>query len=229
MRNADTIGVGDVLKAAVPLDAWLISATTVTSYDATDRSTSETLTEGYANDYFLEPYNSSPKVRIKLNEDTAKAFNAGQQTLSILGEWGYANDTSPEKTTADAVGSTTATSVSVSSASDLGPAQTILIDSEQIYISSISGNNLTVERGVNGTTAATHSGGASVYLYEYPPLIVSACLDLGRIFFRDRDAGATPTIGSGDQGVTRSDFDASSVLSTLDEYRSASVTAEVYF
>ena len=43
------------------------------------------------------------------------------------------------------------------------------------------------------------------------------------------NAGATPTIGSGVEGVTRSDFDASSVLSTLDEYRSISVTSEVFF
>ena len=228
MKNYSTIGVGEVLKAAVPLDAWLISATTVTSYDATDRSTSETLTEGYANDYFLEPYNTNPKVRIKLNEDTSKAFNAGQQTLSILGEWGYGNDTLIV-TTADAVGSTTATSVSVSSASDLGPAETILVDSEQLYITSISGNTLTVERGVNGTTAATHSGGVNVSTYEYPPLVVSACLDLGRVFFRDRDSANTPLQYPYSANTPPSDFDSVAILSSLDRYRSISVTSEVYF
>jgi len=226
--NNQNIGVSDVYIPAIPLNSWLISPTTVTSYKATDRSSSETLTEGYGNDYFLEPYNRSPKVRLKLNEDTDKSFHGGQQTLSILGQWGYSNDTLLV-TTADAVASTTTTSVSVSSASGFGPAETVLIDSEQMYITSISGNTLTVERGVNGTTAATHSGGASAYVYQYPALIVSACLDLGRIYFRDRDAGATPTIGSGAEGVTRSDFDASSVLSTLDEYRSISVTSEVFF
>jgi VCBS repeat-containing protein len=104
------------------------------------------LTEGHNNDFFLMPYNVSPKTIFKLNEDTSNTLDAGQQTLSILGSWGYTADTL-SVTTADAVGSTTTTSVSVTSAADLGPAQTILVDSEQLYITAISGNTLTVERG----------------------------------------------------------------------------------
>ena len=224
----DNIGVSDQLISVIPFDDWLISTTTVTSYGATDRATSETLTEGYNNDFLLEPYNSSPKVRLKLNEDTAKSLNAGQQTLAILGTWGYSNDTLLV-TTADAVASTTTTSVSVSSASGFGPAETVLIDSEQMYITAISGNTLTVERGVNGSTASTHSGGASAYSYEYPALVVEACLDLAKISFRDRDMGTILTIGSGEQETTRSEASAANILSTLDQYRSTTPVSEVYF
>jgi len=222
------IGMKDFYLSAIPLDSWLVSVTSVTSYKATDRDSSETLTEGYNADYWLEPYNTTPKTRLKLNEDSSKSFHAGQQTLAVAATWGYANDTISE-TTADAIGSTTTTSASVSSASSLSIAQTILIDSEQLYITGISGNTLTVERGVNGTTAATHSGGASLYSYEYNPIVVQACLDLGKIFFRDRDMGTTLTIGSGAEGITRSDADASSVLSTLDEFRSVTAYSEIYF
>lgn len=222
------IGEKDFYLSAIPLDSWLVSITSVTSYKQTDRSTSETLTEGYNNDYWLEPYNTTPKTRLKLNEDSDKSFHAGQQTLAVAATWGYANDTVSE-TTADAIGSTTATSASVSSASSLGIAQTILIDSEQLYITGISGNTLTVERGVNGTTAATHSGGVTLYSYEYNPIVVQACLDLSKVFFRDRDMGTTLTIGSGAEGVTRSDFDATSILSTLDEFRSVTAYSETYF
>ena len=222
------IGEKDFYLSAIPLDSWLVSITSVTSYKQTDRSSSETLTEGYNNDYWLEPYNSTPTTRLKLNEDSDKSFHAGQQTLAVVATWGYADDTVNE-TTADAIASTTATSVSVSSASSLGIAQTILIDSEQLYITGISGNTLTVERGVNGTTAATHSGGATLYSYEYNPIVVQACLDLSKVFFRDRDMGTTMTIGSGTEGVTRSDFDATSILSTLDEFRSVTAYSETYF
>lgn len=226
--SAITIGIKDFYLSAIPLDSWLVSVTSVTSYKQTDRSDNEVLTEGYNADYWLEPYNTTPKTRLKLNEDSSKSFHAGQQTLAVSATWGYANDTISE-TTADAISSTSTTSASVSSASSLGVAQTILIDTEQLYITGISGNTLTVERGVNGTTAATHSGGATLYSYEYNPVVVQACLDLSKVFFRDRDMGTTLTIGTGEQSITRSDADASSVLSTLDEFRSVTAYSEIYF
>tara|TARA_Y100000593_G_scaffold41217_1_gene79125 strand:+ start:848 stop:1771 length:924 start_codon:yes stop_codon:yes gene_type:complete len=227
--NNTDIGVGDRLVQSIPLGAWLVSPSTVTSYSGTDRTTSETLTEGYNNDFFLTPYNSTPKIELKMNEDTAKALNAGQQTLSIAGTWGYSNDTTGALTTTGAITSTTVVSWGVNDATDLEVATTILVDSEQMYITGISSNTLTVERGVNGTTAATHSAGASVYTYIYPSDVVQACLDLGRIFFRDRDAGVTPTLGTGEQEVTKSNVDAKSVLKTLDGYRNTTTQSGVFF
>ena len=216
------------LAAVVPLDGWRISPTTVTAYDDTDRGASVTLTEGHANDFFLMPYNVGPKTIFKLNEDTSNTLDAGQQTLSILGSWGYTGDTL-SITTGDAVGSTTTTSVSVTAATALGPAQAILVDSEQMYITAISGNTLTVERGVNGTTAATHSGGATVYAYDYPALVVQACLDVAKLTFRNRDLGMSTTIGSGEQSVTTSEGEIRSVLMTLDDYRAAGTSNGVIF
>ena len=227
--NDTDIGVGDRLVQSIPLGAWLVSPSTVTSYSATDRTSSETLTEGYNNDFFLTPYNSTPKIELKMNEDTAKALNAGQQTLSIAGTWGYSNDTTGALTTTGAITSTTVVSWGVNDATDLEVATTILVDTEQMYITGISSNTLTVERGVNGTTAATHSAGASVYTYIYPSDVVQACLDLGRIFFRDRDAGVTPTLGTGEQEVTKSNVDAVSVLKTLNAYRNTTTQSGVFF
>ncbi len=215
-------------SGVVPLDGWFVSPTTVTAYGGTDRATSETLTEGYANDFFLMPYNFSPKTILKLNEDTTKGLDAGQQTLSILGSWGYTADTL-SVTTSDAISSTTATSVSVTSASNLGPAQAILIDSEQMYITAISGNTLTVERGVNGTTAATHSGGATVYRFDYESLVVQGCLDLSKIVFRDRDMGAASSIGSGSAAISGAEGEIQSILGTLDQYRVAATSNGTIF
>ena len=226
--NSDDLANDTEAVPVIPLDNWLVSTTTVTSYGATDRATSETLTEGYANDFFLVPYNTSPKTMLKLNEDTAKGFDSGQQTLSILGAWGYTADTI-SVTTSDAIGTTTATSASVTSASNLGPAQTILIDSEQLYITAISGNTLTVERGVNGSTAATHSGGASLYRYDYPVLISQACLDLSKIVFRDRDLGTVSSIGSGDAAITTAEGEIQSILGTLHQFQLTGTSNGIIF
>ena len=237
LRNSpqyQAVAITDAIKTSmstpgvVPLDGWIVSPTTVTAYGGTDRATSETLTEGYNADYWLMPYNSAPKTILKLNEDTTKGFDAGQQTLSILGSWGYTADT-VSVTTSDLIGSTTATSVSVTSATDLGPAQTILIDSEQLYVTAISGNTLTVERGVNGSTADSHSGGASLYRYDYPELVVQAALDLSKIVFRDRDLGAATTIGSGDAAISGAAGEINSILMTLDQYRVTGTSNGVFF
>ena len=64
-----------------------------------------------------------------------------------------------------AISDADATSVTVTSATPLRANQQILVGSEKMTISSISSNTLTVSRGAGGTTAATHSDGASVLLF----------------------------------------------------------------
>jgi len=86
-----------------------------------------------------------------------------------------------------------------------------------------------VERGVNGSTAATHSGGASLYRYDYPELVVQACLDLSKIVFRDRDLGAVTTIGSGDAAITSAAGEINSILMTLGQYRVTGTSNGVFF
>jgi hypothetical protein len=61
-----------------------------------------------------------------------------------------------------AISSTGATSVPVDDASGFVAGQIIVVDSEDMSIDSISSNTLTVTRGANSTTAATHSDGATV-------------------------------------------------------------------
>ena len=233
IRNStggNIIGPSSAMVNAIPLDSWLVSVTgTITSYKSTDRAESESLDEGYNNDYWLLPYNTSPKVEIELNEDTSKGFHGGQQTLAVTGVWGYSNDLSGEKTTTGTIATETETAWGVEDASTLNTAQTIKVDDEQMYITGISSNTLTVERGVNGTTAATHTAGTSVYTYVYPTLVVQACLDLSKIYFRDRDLGVTQTIGTPEMGVTRSDREAINILKTLDTYRATTTESQVFF
>ena len=59
--------------------------------------------------------------------------------------------------------SATATSFDVANGSLFSVGDTIAINNEQMKITAISSNTLTVTRGINGTTAVTHSNGANVY------------------------------------------------------------------
>ena len=68
-------------------------------------------------------------------------------------------------TLSSAITDAAATSVAVTSATELRADQQIMVGSEKMPISSISSNTLTVSRGAGGTTAATHSNGASVLLF----------------------------------------------------------------
>lgn len=217
----------------VPLDDWLISATTVTAYDGTARGSSQTLTEGIAGDYLLEPYNDTPKVRLKLQENTAKSLAAGQQTLTIAGTWGYCNRTAAAGTLGAAISSTTATSVTMTAGHSVSAGMTLLVDSEQLAVTTVSGNTLTMRRGVHGTTAATHSNGAAVSAYEYPTDVAVVCLEIARNRWRERDAGTVDVLGSGSSAggaltITRPGAEERALLRRLDAYLGRRETG-VYF
>lgn len=208
------IATTEYRAAVVPLDRWLISASTVTADGVT-------LTSGLANDYLLEPYNDTPKYRLKLTETTTKSLGSGQQVLSIAGTWGWDLRTHTDGALDAAVSSTTATSIVVTLVNDLAPGTTLKIDSEQVYVTAVAANTktLTVIRGVNGTTAATHSNGAAIGHIDYPNDVVVTCMDIARAHYRDRDMGITENIGTTEQSVTRSGRQVSEALAQLNHYR----------
>ena len=73
--------------------------------------------------------------------------------------------------------------------------ETILIESEQLYISAISTNDLTVERGVNGTTAAAHNDVTDISVYRYPEEVVEACLLQTSRLWKRKDSGFSDSVG----------------------------------
>ena len=81
-------------------------------------------------------------------------------------------DTTPDTdSTSDlngAITSTSATSIVVDDGTDFENNQNIKVDSEEMTITEISSNTLTVVRGVNGTTAATHTDNTSVFKDDSP-------------------------------------------------------------
>ena len=152
-----------------------------------------------ATDYLLLPSNADPatsanpqsrpydRIEVDVDAGTKQVFPEGRQTVQVQGKWGWWQHLKRATETANAVADTTTTSVTVSSRTDGEAGHTILIDSEQMYVKSYSGNTLTVVRGVNGATAASHGGGAAIDIYEYPGPIVEATIIQASRLWRRRD------------------------------------------
>lgn len=148
----------------------LISVTSITDDDAAIASS----------DYFLYPRNAPSRnkpylwVELLFTSELFQFDDTKQAAISINGKWGYNERTRASGSLLNgAISDTTSTSVIVDSGDDFDIGQTILVDSEQMFIRNrdTGSETLTVERGMNGTTAATHSDNAVVYIIEPEPQI----------------------------------------------------------
>ncbi len=231
-----------------------------------------------SSDYFLEPTNFGPPYnRIEMDLSGSGSFESGdtsQRSISVAGSWGYSNVTVTGGTVSSGLASSSsAVSLVCSNASLIDVGDTLLIesehifvsdrtfaalgsillddtliadpsdvtvtvdgshgivarevikiDSEEMYVSSVSTNDLTVirafngstlaahsnnavisinrtltiERGANGTTAATHANATAISVYEPPFDIVNLCVAESIAIFHQETAGWGRTIGSGD-------------------------------
>lgn len=93
-----------------------------------------------AADYFLEPANFAPPYdRIEIDQSSSAVLEGGdtpQRSISVLGSWGYTNDTRSTGTIDDTGGiDATETTLIVSDASLIDVGDTLLIQSEQIFVS----------------------------------------------------------------------------------------------
>lgn len=171
---------------------------TPTAFTVAPMTASSTVSPVVDTDYYLSNvlgYTGPPWRQVILHRlGSPTYFGQGYRTVSITGSWGYSNVTVTLAATASAIASTSTTSVTMSGVTECSPGQTLLIDSEQLYVTSISGSVLTVVRGANGTTAATHAGGA-IASYVYDPRVHATCLRLFMRRWKARDAGADGTSG----------------------------------
>lgn len=133
-------------------------------------------------------------------------FAYGLRTISIAGTWGYSNTTVTSSTTMASgfSASTTATSFTTSASPLIVPGMTLLVGTEQMYLSALSGTTATVVRGVNGTTAAVHADASAIAYYTYPAAVHDVALDLFLRRWKAKQAGADGSDGTIDQpGVIR--------------------------
>ena len=195
--------------ALVFYPSWdLISVDTLKEDENADGSFNDTWA---TTDYELWPYDASPtadsdssrpylslQINTKSN-GTKGVWQPNQRAFELVGLFGN----SERKKLATALNggiSSSATSVGVASGAALEILETIKVEDEQMYITNISTNTLTVERGVNGTTAASHSDSDDVYAIEYPgPIVEGTLMQAGRLWTR-RASGFANQVGFSETG-----------------------------
>ncbi len=182
-----------------------------------------------SNQYLLYPLNASPdrpwgrpySSVVADPDGTRPTFTVGRRALEIDGDWGYRcvlQDTGADLNVGAPL-SSTATSVTVTNGSLIEPGATLRIDLEQVFVRVVSGNVLTVERALNGTSAVTHADGTDVMAMTYPAAVSEATLLIaGRLFSR-KDSPMAVIAGSNGLGALDThpaiDPDAGRLLSSL--------------
>lgn len=180
----------------------LVSLTTLVT-DTGDRTYSTTWA---SIDFDLEPLNAPqkspprPYTMLRRVSSGANAFPVIPRSVRIAGRWGHYDVR--RRLTATVSGSQTSgdTTLEVSAVAEFQQGQTLWIGDEQVYVDAVD-TALTVRRGVNGTTAASISGGAVIDLQVYPLVAQAALLQATR-FYRRRDS-ALGIAGNPEFGVQR--------------------------
>lgn len=173
------------------LDEDLLSVTTLTNGDAD----STVIT---ADQYDLMPLNNTPYEWIELTSDSGAAweFENRSSNVTVAGLWGfhpdYANAWASIDTLQTAITTTDATTITVSNAALFEDGDYLLIDSEIMRVTATNTtpapDQLTVLRGQNNTTAATHLISAAVKVYRFVPDIQLATERLAIWFYDNRDS-----------------------------------------
>ena len=166
-----------------------------------------------AADFFYSPSNAAPTstyglampyTKLEVNDKSNGAqdtFLKEQRNYEITGTWGYS------RVLVDVVGNlsasidATVTTAVLTSAGTLSRGETLVIDSEQFYITSTgTGSNLTFERGINNSTTATHTATANVQIVVYPgPVQEAVFIQTARLWKR-RDSGFASEVGMSETG-----------------------------
>jgi hypothetical protein len=156
------------------IDYDLLSVTELLIDDDGDYTPELALAEN--TDYWLAPDNQPQKWYLDVHPDSSKLYRwpRGRRRVSIAGTWGYSDETESTGLTGT-VADATATTITLSDGGEgrIDVGETLVIEDEQVYVTAVVAGTLTVERGVNGTTAAAHSA-KTVYRRRYPREIEEA-------------------------------------------------------
>lgn len=215
---------GNVLE----LDDDLLEITSVTTYD-TPGGAGTTLTD--ETDFYKrrnDVYGVPPYRQLEIHEASSAVWGSATRGGGVIvGKWGERDERKTiSPTVAEAV-DTSETEIDVSALTDLSPGVTLLIDTEQMYVTATTDavtDSITVARGANGTTAATHASAAAIARYLYHPEAKLATLAVASRRLRSRSAGLTPAFTGEGMGVTmHQDTEWSILKAALEKlaYRSA--------
>ena len=135
--------------------------------------------------YYLRPEDHPPYREVAIYPDSTYTLpTASTETIALVGIWGHHPQPTlmwklSGATTNENPFSDTDTTLTVTSSAALEVLQYIRIDSEYLLITAIvSATSITVERAVNGTTAASHATGTAIYTYEPIEDVADECARL---------------------------------------------------
>ncbi len=149
-------------------------------------------------EYILKPANAYPKYCLEMRAISTVTFemdsnSSDQQVIDVLAFWGFHEwyGTRAWKTGStlnEGAGlNTTDLTFTVTSGTPFAENQVIKIDNEIMIVSAKSTNDITViSRGDNGSTAATHDNGDTVYIWQYPEEITALALEIAKIMYKSR-------------------------------------------
>lgn len=203
----------------------LVGETTIKLDEDGDRTFELTLTQG--TDYYLlrhgaDDEDDTPYTQLRLDAVNGQRsiFARRLRLVEIVGRWGFKEDRETLTSQLAEDLDTSETAVDVDDGTEFAVGQTYQIDDEDSYVQAISTNTLTVERAVNGTTAAIHSTGAAIQRFVWVPNIREATLILAARLWKRRETGyantvVNPTVGTFET-FRKNDPD---VAALLDPYR----------
>ena len=110
--------------------------------------------------------------------DALDGFALGTSRVKVTGHWGYRSHwlKSGASVRSGAPVSAADKSFFVNDDSSLAAGQTIMLDTEQMFVRQVAARAIGVERGVNGTKAAAHAAGAAVRVLAHPAEVSEAAL-----------------------------------------------------
>ena len=143
-------------------------------------------TEWASGDYRLAPYNRLPKWEFRRHPRGGRFYPASTERLLLSGVWGYGDGVRPHPWRATGVNLTLSEDDDGVIASGLQAGWTLLIDEEQVFVEAVIGDDVTLIRGVNGTTPASHTAAAASRAL-YPADIVRVTELVAADFWNTRD------------------------------------------
>lgn len=160
----------------LPFD--VASITSLASYTAAPLTYGTTLVEN--TDYLKRHEDNDTNKPILYLDHLTSSWTEGVRTFKLVGLRGYSyelEDTlqTVQNATEIAAGGT---SLTVTAIDDIAAGETLVIESEQVYVSAVqkAANTATLVRAQNGTTAAAHANGTAIYRRRYPRAIEEACI-----------------------------------------------------
>ena len=144
---------------------------------------------------------AAPYTEIAVNDrstGTMSDFTVGQKRFELIGKWGYCESLAVSASVTAEVLDASETGVDVTAGTDFEVGQTIIVESEAMYVTGIATNTLTVQRGVNGTTAATHTTAAAISVVQYPSWLRQAVEIEAARLWKLKDSGFASSVGTVD-------------------------------